>query len=278
MEDNKKIIKEEKELLKVEKKALKKQHKQELREVKKESGFLDRFKKSLIRDKINKKKEIKKEKHKKLNEPPKLHTGEEIGNSITHGVGALFGTFALVIMILKASDGLELMAGLFYGVSIIFLMTNSCLYHAFKSGLGVKRLWRRFDYLSIYFLIGGTFAPLFLSFLGGTLGIVLFCVQWGVIIAGATIVSVFGPGRFKWIHFTLYFVIGWIGILFIPYFIKHNISLMIWILVGGAIYTLGMIPFAALKNKKYSHFLWHFFVLLGCFTQWLGIFMEIYLK
>ena len=59
MEDNKKLSKEEKELLKVEKKALKKQHKQELREVKKESGFLDRFKKSLIRDKINKKKEIK---------------------------------------------------------------------------------------------------------------------------------------------------------------------------------------------------------------------------
>ena len=278
MKEKNREVMSEKDILKMEKKSLKKKHKQELKEVKKEDGFFNRIRKSLIKDKINKKKEIKKEKHRVLNEPPKLYVDEEIGNAVTHGAGALFGIMALVLMIVFSNDGYQLMGAIVYGISIIILMLNSCLYHSFKSGSKVKRLWRRFDYLSIYLLIGGTFAPLFLSFLGGTLGIVLFCVQWGVILGGCTIVSIFGPGRFKWLHFTLYFLIGWIGILFIPYFINYNIKLMIWILVGGVVYTLGMIPFAVMKKKRNSHLLWHFFVLAGCAIQWAGIFMEIYLN
>lgn len=274
--ENKNNDKAFKDLIKLERKALLKKEKEELKEVKKESSFLDRFKKKLIKDKKNQKKKIIKEKHKKLNEPPRLYVEEEIGNAISHGAGCLITICFFVLMLIYSNTPLKVLASCFYGISMIVLMLNSCLYHAFKSGSTVKRIWRRFDYLSIYLLIGGTYAPIFLVNLGGTLGIVLFIIQWAVICAGVTICSIFGPGRFKWVHFVLYFVIGWAGILIIPKWISSDLPLLIYILAGGAVYTLGMIPFA-MKNKRNAHLLWHMFVLAGCFVQWLGIFLYIYM-
>ena len=84
----------------------------------------------------------------------------------------------------------------------------------------------------------------------------------------------FGPGRIKWLHYTLYFVLGWSGVLFIPYFISDNLPLLFFILGGGVVYTLGMIPFV-LKKKKAAHFIWHFFVLFGAIIQWSGIYLHV---
>ena len=168
-------------------------------------------------------KEERKKKIQELNEPPKLTVLEEIGNAVTHGIGALLAIAGMVLLLVESDTGLKVMASCFYGISLFFLMLMSCLYHAFKSGSTVKRLWRRFDYSSIYLLIGGTFAPLCLVYWGNTLGIVLFCIDWFLIILGITIICIFGPGRFSWIHFSLYFIIGWVGgILFVPDFIKNN--------------------------------------------------------
>ncbi|MDD5794122.1 MAG: hemolysin III family protein [Clostridiales bacterium] len=223
-------------------------------------------------------KEIQREKRKQeiraLNEPPKLTILEEVGNAITHGVGAMLAIVGMVLLLLKSDTGLKVMASCFYGISLFFLMLMSCLYHSFKSGSTAKRLWRRFDYSSIYLLIGGTFAPLYLVYWGNTLGITLFCVQWFLILIGITIICIFGPGRFSFIHFTLYFVIGWSGLMFFPGWFKHDIYLLILILVGGIIYTVGMIPFA--RDKKYDHFKWHFYVLLGAILHWFAIYFFVY--
>ena len=162
----------------------------------------------------------------------------------------------------------------FYGVSLFFLMLMSCLYHAFPSGSTVKRLWRRFDYSSIYLLIGGTFAPLYLVYWGDILGIVLFCVQWGLIILGITMIGVFGPGRLKWLHFTMYFLIGWSGLIFMPELYRNSQPLFWMILGGGVIYTVGMVPFA--KDKPNDHFIWHFFVLAGAIIHWFAIYVYVY--
>lgn len=220
-------------------------------------------------------KEEKKKHFRELNEPPILTLGEEIGNAITHGIGAILAIAGMILLLLKSDTSLKVMASCFYGISLFFLMLMSCLYHSFKSGSTVKRLWRRFDYSSIYLLIGGTFAPLYLVYLGNTLGIVLFCIQWFLIILGITIIGVFGPGRYRWIHFTLYFVIGWSALMFFPDWIKkHNFNLLWSILLGGVIYTIGMIPF--IKDKKYDHFIWHFFVLAGAIIHWFAIYLFVY--
>lgn len=218
--------------------------------------------------------EKKKQQIRELNEPPRLTILEEIGNAVTHGVGAVLALAGFILLLLKSDTGMKILASCFYGISLFILMLMSCLYHSFKSGSTVKRLWRRFDYSSIYLLIGGTFAPLCLVYLGNTTGIILFCVQWGLIIFGITMLSVFGPGRWKWIHFTLYFTIGWSGLMLLPDFYHNNMPLLWMILIGGIIYTIGMVPFV--RDKKYDHFIWHFFVLLGALFHWIGIYLFVY--
>lgn len=212
---------------------------------------------------------------KQLNAVPKRSLLEEIGNSITHGVGALAAIVMFLLMLVNSKTTPQIISSLVYGISMIVMMSMSCLYHAFGQKTRVKRLFRRFDYSSIYLLIGGTYAPILLLLTGGTTGIVVFIVQWLIIITGITFVCIFGPGRLKWLHFTLYFLIGWGGAMFIPLFNGQNNSLCFWIALGGVIYTLGMIPFC-IKKSNCAHFIWHFFVLLGCLAQWIGIFINLY--
>lgn len=219
-------------------------------------------------------KENRRQYYRKLNEPPKLTILEEIGNAITHGIGASLAIVGFVLLLLKSDTGIKIMATCVYGISLFILMLMSCLYHSFKSGSTVKRIWRRFDYSSIYLLIGGTFAPLYLVYWGNTIGIVLFCVQWGLIVFGITMISIFGPARFTWIHFTLYFTIAWSGLIILPNLLHNNKPLLWTILIGGIIYTLGMIPFS--RDKKYDHFIWHFFVVAAAIIHWFGIYLYIY--
>lgn len=237
-------------------------------------------KESEIQKKIDLKEEksrlraIQRARYRQLNEPPKLTLLEEIGNSVSHGIGAGLAITGFILLILKSDTGLKLLATCFYGISLIIMFLMSCLYHAYRHGSTVKRLWRRFDYVSIYLLIGGTFAPLFLIYWGNVLGIVLFCVQWAMIITGIVIICVFGPGRFRPIHYTLYFVIGWSGIMFFPNWIRHDRELMWMILGGGIIYTLGMIPFV--RDRKGDHFIWHLFVLAGATFHWFALYFLVY--
>ena len=208
------------------------------------------------------------------NEPPVRPVLEEIGNSVTHGIGALLGISGFVLLLIKADTAREYLAAFFYGICLIIMFLMSCLYHAFKGGSTVKRVFRRFDYSSIYLLIGGTFAPMFLVYMGGTKGLVLFILQWCVIVLGITMTSVFGPGAMKKAHFMLYMILGWSGLMFLPHMIKHDFNLFLFILGGGLLYTIGCIPFAI--KKKGAHFIWHFFVLFGAVAHWLGIFLYIY--
>ncbi len=155
---------------------------------------------------------------------------------------------------------------------MMFLM--SCLYHSFRWGSTVKRLWRRFDYISIYLLIGGTFTPLWILYWGGTWGIILCAAEWLIIITGIVLISVFGPEKARRIHMTLYVVLGWCGLVFMPRMMKDDIPLFLFILGGGLLYTLGIIPFAL--QKKGAHFIWHFFVLFGAVAHWFGIYLFVY--
>ena len=208
------------------------------------------------------------------NEPPRLTLGEEVFNTISHGLGAGLAVAAMVLLLMRSRGGLEVLASCFYGISMVVMMLASSIYHAMPSGSKIKRVCRRFDYTSIYLLIGGTFAPIFLVYLGGTLGVVLFCAQWAVILAGVTLIVTFGPGCWRALHFTLYFLLGWSGLLFLPTFYFHSRTLLWFILAGGMVYTLGMIPFA--RNRKYDHCVWHLFVLAAAALHWVGIYTQIY--
>lgn len=206
--------------------------------------------------------------------PPKRSILEEVGNAVTHGIGALCGITALVLMLVRSDTGTKVASSVVYGTCLILMMLMSCLYHAFKWGTRVKRLWRRFDYLSIYLLIGGTFTPLWLLYWGGDSGTVLCIAEWVIIITGVTLISVFGPEKARKIHITLYIVLGWCGLVFMPRMLREDIGLFLFTLGGGLMYTLGIIPFAL--KKRGAHFIWHFFVLFGAAAHWLGIYLYLY--
>ena len=223
----------------------------------------------------------KKKEHRRLNEAPTRRTLEEIGNAVTHGVGALVGITFLVLMILKSHDAWSLAAAIIYGSCFFLQMLFSCLYHSFRGGTTVKRIFRRFDYSSIYLAIGGTFAPLYLIYMvekmwGFNWGISLFAIQWAIIITGITFVGVFGPGRLRPLHFTLYFAVGWSAIMFLPTWFTQDLPLLFWILGGGIVYTLGMIPFSLLKGKNVAHFIWHIVVLTGSVLMGVGLYLYVF--
>ncbi len=208
------------------------------------------------------------------NEPPKRTVLEEVGNAVTHGVGALLSITGTVLLLIRADTGTKLFCAIVYGFCLLMMFLMSCLYHSFRWGSRVKRLWRRFDYISIYLLIGGTFTPMWLLAWGGTWGTVFCAVQWAVLITGITLIGVFGPGRPRALHIAMYIVLGWCGLAFLPRLAAENVPLLITTLTGGVIYTLGIIPFA--MKKKGAHFLWHFFVLFGAIAHWVGIFLFLY--
>ena len=207
--------------------------------------------------------------------PPKRPLLQEIGNSVSHGAGSVFAIVALILMLVNSETAIERVGAVIYFFGMFTMFTASCLYHAFRHGSAVKRLFRRFDYSSIYLMIGATFAPVLLIHFGDTFGIVFFIIQWAVIALGITLVGVFGPTRLRFIHIPLYVVLGWSALMLMPGMFEGKFAMAMWILAGGIVYSIGIIPYA--MKYKASHFIWHFFVVLGALTQWIGIFVHLYL-
>ncbi len=206
--------------------------------------------------------------------PPKRPLLEEIGNSVTHGLGSIFAIVALILMIIASDTPVMRTSAIIYFVGMFVMFTVSCLYHALPYGSTVKRLFRRFDYSSIYLLIGATFAPILLCFFGDTFGIVFFIIQWAIIVLGITLIGVYGPAKLRYIHIPLYVVLGWSALMLLPRMIAGNFPLAMWILAGGIIYSVGIIPYAI--KWKSSHFVWHFFVLAGAVAQWIGTYIYLF--
>ena len=192
---------------------------------------------------------------------PKRSILEEIGNAVTHGLGAILSILAFLAMIFAADRASEYVAASIYFAGLFIMLLISCLYHSFPQGSTVKRVFRRFDYCCIYLLIGATFAPFLLCYLGGAYGITFFVVQWVIIALGVIMIAIFGPTRMRWLHYALYPLLGWSALLLIPPMLANHIGFFWYILLGGIIYSLGIIPFAS--KKASAHFIWHFFVLGG---------------
>ena len=209
--------------------------------------------------------------------PPKRALLEEIGNAVSHGLGSAFATVAFILMLLSSTNGAEVFGAIVYFVGMLAMFTISCLYHAFRNGGAVKRLFRRFDYSSIYLMIGGTFAPILLAYSDSRLAIWFFVIQWVLIVTGVTFIGIYGPTRLKWLHFPLYVVLGWCGVMFIPEMLMRADYLLFGLILGGGVtYSIGVIPFT--MKKSVAHFIWHLFVLAGAVIQWIGVYAVVYLN
>ena len=197
--------------------------------------------------------------------------GEEIGNAITHGVGAIFAIIALILMLTKQTTGVGLAGSLVFGISMFFIYLSSCLYHCFKHGSKVKALFRIFDHSSIFILIAGTYTPILLSgVLGGTLGWVYFGIQWGIVVL-AILVRIFFPKKNGILRVVLSLILGWSGLSIIPNMYHYSLPFFWLILAGGLAYSAGIAFY--ISRFKYSHFVWHFFVLGGTICHFIAIYL-----
>jgi len=203
--------------------------------------------------------------------------GEEIANSVSHGLMGLFGVIALILLLLKAESIRASIASVIFGFSIILLYVMSTLYHALAHPKA-KQVFKKMDHISIYVLIGGTFAPALLlipelqePLLGNiSLGLFMLIIQWLLIVIG-TVFKAIWIKRFKTIHLIIYLLMGWSSLIFITALMNYSTESFVYILLGGISYTLGVF-FYVLSHKKYFHFVWHLFTGMATILQFIAIY------
>ena len=205
-------------------------------------------------------------------EKRKYTLGEEIFNSVSHGVGAglsIAGTVVLIITSVIHSNAWGVVSSCIYGASLIILYTMSTLYHSFTNKKA-KAFFRIMDHNTIFLLIAGTYTPITLYFLGGVTGWILFGIVWGAAIFGIVMNSInLEKARIPSIF--CYVAMGWVIVFAIKPLILAMPKISLIFLVGGGIfYTLGII-FYAIKKIKYFHSVWHLFTILGSVLHYFSI-------
>lgn len=209
----------------------------------------------------------------------KYTLGEEIFNSVSHGVGAalsIAGTVVLIVMAAIHTNAWGVVSSSIYGASLIILYTMSTLYHSFTNKKA-KAFFRIMDHNTIFFLIAGTYTPITLYFLGGTVGWVLFSVVWAAAIFGIVMNSInLEKARIPSIF--CYVAMGWVIIFAIkPLIASMSKVSLIFLVSGGVFYTLGII-FYAIKKIKYFHSVWHLFTIVGSVLHYFCILLGFILQ
>lgn len=198
--------------------------------------------------------------------------GEEIANSITHGLGIALAIAAIPILVVIAvgnGSGIRLFAALVYTITMVLEYTMSTLYHAIAVEKA-KRVFKVLDHSCIYLFIAGSYTPFCLVSLVDSGGIWLCLFVWIVALAGVAC-EAFWVFRPRWISAVLYLLLGWCVIWFLPALIAAIPAPGLWLLVGGGVcYSIGCI-FYVLKKIPYMHSIFHLWVLAGSILQFLAI-------
>jgi hemolysin III len=190
--------------------------------------------------------------------------GEELANSLSHGVGLVLAITAapiLIVATVRYGTAWNTVGVSVFAASMIALYLASTLYHAVTHP-GAKRIFRLVDHSAIFLLIAGTYTPFTLGIMRGAWGWTMFGLVWGLAIFGLTAKAVFGAHR-RWLTVPLYLVMGWLVVIAAPEVLNRvPMSGLAWLLAGGVAYTVGVGFFAA-HRVRYSHFAWHLFVIAG---------------
>ncbi|MCL2592616.1 MAG: hemolysin III family protein [Defluviitaleaceae bacterium] len=199
--------------------------------------------------------------------------GEEIGNSVTHGVMALIvlgGIAPTAIRAYLRHGSLGATTTTIFMCSIFLMFLSSAIYHSMTVDTRHKRVMQILDHCFIYVAIAGTYTPIALSVIGGWMGVIVALLQWIMVIFGVLYKSIV-KRRIPKVSLTIYLVMGWSIVFVAPMFIRNaSLGLQLLILGGGVFYSVGAY-FYSKKEKRFFHMVWHLFVSLGAVCHFLGI-------
>lgn len=203
--------------------------------------------------------------------------GEEIANSVTHGVAALFSVVGLVLMVtlaaLRSRSAVDVTAVAIFGSSMIILYTASTLYHAITNRKA-KRVLQVFDHASIYLLIAGSYTPFCLITLGGSIGWALCIAEWVLAVAGILLQPLL-MRRGDFVNCLIYLAMGWMVVLVMKPLAAALPTGGLWLLaLGGVAYSAGV--FFYVKDRiPFNHAIWHVFVFAGTVLQFLSVLLYV---
>jgi len=197
--------------------------------------------------------------------------GEEIANSVTHGLGAVLSLVALPFLVLSGlPHGAGVVAGnVVFGASLFLLYISSTIYHSLARNRA-KRVFRILDHSAIYILIAGTYTPFMLGVLRGAWGWSLLAVVWGLAVLGVALTSAVGV-KFPRASVVVYILMGWLIVVAVKPLITHLPPAgLAWLAAGGLAYTGGT-AFYGWKRLRYQHTVWHLFVLTGSICHFVAV-------
>ena len=209
---------------------------------------------------------------KSMNTTHSYSKGEEIANAISHGVGVVFSISALTLLIVFAAmEGSvsTIVSFTVYGITMLLLYVSSTLLHAFPEGK-VKNLFEIFDHSSIYLFIAGSYTPILVNVIGGSLGMWMLVLLWSIAAIGITF-KVFFVKRFLYLSTLLYIAMGWVIVVaWQPLVTNFDDVGVILLIIGGLLYTVGAL-FYMFRWFPFHHMVWHLFVLAGTIVHFFAI-------
>ena len=198
--------------------------------------------------------------------------GEEIANSVTHGIGALLSLIGLIVLVNTANHSGDLwrvVSFSVFGGSMLLLYLASTLYHSIQAPR-VKFTFKKIDHIAIYILIAGSYTPFTLVSFRGSVGWTMFGIIWGIAVIGI-IYKIFFIGRWRRFSTILYLGMGWIAVAAIQQMLETvEMEGLLWMAAGGLFYTSGVI-FYVWKKLPYHHAIWHGFVMGGSACHYIAI-------
>lgn len=208
---------------------------------------------------------------------PEYKLSEEIVNSITHGIGAALAVAAMVLCIVKSAihgDPWAVVSSCMYGTGTIMVYVISCVYHALKRNKG-KKVLRVIDHCDIFFMIACTYMPYCLVSLRGVMGWILFGIVWGLAALGI-VFNAIDVDKYERASTFVYVLIGWCVIVLIKPLIEAvTLTGVIYLVLGGVLYTVGAVVYAVGENVKYMHSVFHLFVIAGSVFQFFSIYFYV---
>lgn len=198
---------------------------------------------------------------------------EEVLNALTHGFGLVLSVIGVVFLIFQATKygtEIHLFSYIIFGSSLIAVYLSSTLYHSF-SNTKFHLLLKKIDHLAIYFLIAGTYTPLLLIGINGPKSIVMLWVVWSLVLVSCYC-KLSKNKILQKIAFLNYLIMGWLIVVIFDEVMLHMPQTSLYLLmVGGILYTSGVI-FYCWEKLRFSHSIWHMFVLGGSTSHYFSIY------